>query len=125
MCSFSGARCAPGSSKQESFANKPFSIATLLYLATAGGAAVCGLEKQVGSFAAGKSFDGLLVSVRDEVGNVGIWGLTDNLPHGITVKERSNLLDGWLERFFFCGDDRNIEKVFVQGRFIGGRTFKS
>ncbi|KAF5330752.1 hypothetical protein D9619_005321 [Psilocybe cf. subviscida] len=125
VCSFSGGRRAPDGSKQETFANKPFSIATLLYLATAGGAAVCGLEKQVGSFTPGKSFDALLVSVRDEVGNVGIWGLTDNLPHDITVKERSNFLDGWLERFFFCGDDRNIEKVFVQGRFVGGRTFQA
>lgn len=41
-------------------ANRPLSIATLLYLATLGGAKVCDLDERVGSFAPGKSFDALL-----------------------------------------------------------------
>ena len=40
-----------------------------------------------------------------------------------STKDRKVLLEGWLERFFFCGDDRNIGKVYVQGQFIGGRKF--
>jgi guanine deaminase len=30
-----------------------------------------------------------------------------------------------LERFFFCGDDRNIRRVYVQGRLIGGKDFEA
>jgi len=105
------------------FAGKPLPIATLLYLATMGGAAVCDLEKQIGSLEPGKSFDALLIDVRNETGNPGLWGVSPEDLVGRSIEERRNLLDGWLERFLFCGDDRNIAKVFVQGRLIGGSTF--
>ena len=29
-------------------------------------------------------------------------------------------LDVMLERLLFCGDDRNLRRVYVQGRWIGG-----
>ena len=121
VCAFHD-RESESSSKSE-FANKPLQIPALLYLATQGGAAVCDLERQIGSFAPGKSFDALLVSVREETGNSGIWGLTEATTsvHPTPDKE----LEGRLERFLFCGDDRNIERVYVQGRFIGGRTFRA
>lgn len=118
VCAFHK-RDSESSSKSE-FANKPLQIPALLYLATLGGAAVCDLERQIGSFAPGKSFDALLVSVREETGNSGIWGLTEATGARPTPDKE---LEGWLERFLFCGDDRNIERVYVQGRFIGGRTF--
>jgi guanine deaminase len=108
------------------FASKALRTETLLYLATAGGAAVCGLEKQVGTFAPGKSFDALFVNIRDAAGNPGIWGLADADSHVVgakSIEEKKVILDGWLERFFFCGDDRNIDKVYVQGRLVGGRTY--
>jgi guanine deaminase len=111
----------PESSSKSEFANKPLQIPALLYLATLGGAAVCDLERQIGSFAPGKNFDALLVSVREETGNSGIWGLTEPTSTSPTPDKE---LEGWLERFLFCGDDRNIERVYVQGRFIGGRTFR-
>jgi len=28
-----------------------------------------------------------------------------------------------LERFLFCGDDRNMKKVYVQGNLVGGVDF--
>jgi guanine deaminase len=28
-----------------------------------------------------------------------------------------------LEQFFFTGDDRNISRVYVQGKLIGGTSF--
>lgn len=96
------------------FSNKQLSIATLLYLATLGGAEVCNLEKSVGSFSVGKSFDALVVSVRSEAGNPAIWGF-DSAPRD---------LEGMLEQFFFCGDDRNISRVYVQGKLIGGTAFR-
>ncbi|KIM72672.1 hypothetical protein PILCRDRAFT_15902 [Piloderma croceum F 1598] len=49
--------------------NHKLSVATLVYLATLGGAQVCGLEDDIGSFALGKSFDALLVKVSSEAGN--------------------------------------------------------
>jgi guanine deaminase len=122
------------------FTNRPFSIATLLYLATAGGAAVCNIQEQVGSFEVGKSFDALLVNVGEESWNPGLWGLdglatcrgTAAVDVDIGLEERKNklekerkIMEDWLERFLLGGDDRNIEKVYVQGRFVGGRTFRT
>ncbi|KAJ3511884.1 hypothetical protein NLJ89_g3848 [Agrocybe chaxingu] len=125
VCSFQARDSSTLQPAQQEFANKALSIPTLLYLATAGGAAVCGLENQVGSFAPGKSFDALLVSVREEAGNGGLWGLAGSLSSDVSEDERKKLLEGWLERFLFCGDDRNISRVYVQGRFIGGKAFRS
>ena len=117
------------------FANRPFSIATLLYLATVGGAAVCNIEEHVGSFGPGKSFDALLVNVGGGV-NPALWGMNVLVTsrHGIAdasvngdigLKEKQKVVNGWLESFLHGGDDRNIEKVYVQGRFVGGRKFPS
>ncbi|KAF4614659.1 hypothetical protein D9613_002628 [Agrocybe pediades] len=105
------------------FANKPLPIATLLYLATMGGAAVCGLQNQIGSFAPGKSFDALLVNIREESGNIGIWGLSESEPFQDLDSQRKRL-DNWLEKFLFCGDDRNISRVYVQGNLMGGRSYR-
>jgi guanine deaminase len=94
-----------------------------LYLATLGGADVCNLKKEVGSFAPGKHFDALVVSVRNEAGNPGLWGVDEHdgtYPEGLKAKQA---LEGMLEKFLFCGDDRNISRVYVQGRLIGGRAF--
>ena len=100
-----------------SYANRQLPLATLLYLATLGGARVCGLEDCIGSLAPGKAFDALLVSVRS--GNPGLWDV--DLDEELQVKHaESKELEVWLERFLFTGDDRNIRRVYVQGRWIGG-----
>ena len=79
---------------------------------------MCGLERQVGDFRVGKSFDALVISVRDGAGNPGVWGIqSDN------SSDQKTLLESWLERFLFCGDDRNIRKVYVQGKLVGGNSF--
>ena len=95
------------------------SLATLLHLATLGGAQVCGLEDRIGSFAPGKAFDALVVSVRDDARNPGLWGSDiDRELHVEYPKDKE--LKIWLERFLFTGDDRNIKRVYVQGLWIGG-----
>ena len=77
------------------------------------------MEDRIGSFAPGKAFDALLVSVRSDTGNPGLWGV--DLDEELKVKHaESKELEVWLERFLFTGDDRNIRKVYVQGRWIGG-----
>ncbi|KAI6150706.1 hypothetical protein BKA82DRAFT_4118800 [Pisolithus tinctorius] len=105
---------------------KKFDTAMLLYLATLGGAEVCCLQDRIGSFERGKAFDALLVSVRDDSGNPAIWGYNPgrDLTEEDTPKSAEEMLKEWLERFFFCGDDRNIRQVIVQGAVIGGQEFQ-
>jgi len=103
-------------------ANRKLTVANLLYLATLGGAKVCNLEKRIGSLDEGKAFDALLVSVRDETGNPAVWGYNPHRDsHNSNTLPDEKTLKTWLERFLFCGDDRNIRKVYVQGRLIGGK----
>lgn len=97
------------------FTDQQLSVATLLYLATLGGAQLCCLDHRVGSFAANKSFDAIIVNVGADAGNPALWG---------GLEDGKDILEGMLERFLFCGDDRNISRVYVQGRFIGGKEFK-
>ncbi|KAL0946717.1 hypothetical protein HGRIS_012902 [Hohenbuehelia grisea] len=100
---------ATSTDAQTQFSNKQLSVATLLYLATLGGAHLCNIHNQVGSFKAGKGFDALLVSVQSDTGNLEVWQEKESLPR-------------MLECFFYCGDDRNIRKVWVQGKLVGGAT---
>ena len=91
---------------------KGLSVATLLHMATLGGASLCNLESRIGSFATGKEFDALYVSLI-KGGNPAVWSEPD----------RKETLETMLERFMFCGDDRNIRKVWVRGRLVGGADF--
>lgn len=75
-----------------------------LYLATAGGAAALGLEGVVGHFAVGMEFDALLI-------DCGVAEVFDVL--GDEGSDDPMLL---LERFINNGDDRNIIRVWVQGK---------
>jgi len=94
------------------FEGKQLPVATLVYLATLGGARVCNLDGQIGSFAAGKSFDALLVSTPPPV------GMKEE-----RITNVSQFSDN-LERFLFGGDERNIATVWVQGRTIGGTRYR-
>ncbi|KAG1891362.1 hypothetical protein F4604DRAFT_1567654 [Suillus subluteus] len=118
--------CECDEKKPGRFTNQKLSIAALLYLATLGGAGVCCLQDRIGSFEQKKAFDALLVSVReDDTGNPAVWGYNPgrDLTQGVTAQNADKSLIEWLERFLFCGDDRNIKKVIVQGRTIGGRDY--
>jgi guanine deaminase len=99
------------------YANHLLPIATLLYLATLGGADLCDMKETLGSFARGKSFDALLVSTHTPKSGPSLW-VPDDLGAG------KHALCELFERFLFCGDDRNISKVWVQGKFVGGRLWK-
>jgi guanine deaminase len=81
----------------------------ILYLATMGGAEVCGLKDKVGNFVVGKEFDGLLIDPAAEGGNVDIF------------EEDKEDWDRVLSKWAFNGDDRNIRKVWVQGRLVAGQ----
>ncbi len=111
---------APTGSLPESiYEGHQLPLTALLYLATLGGAQVCGLEDLIGSFAPGKAFDALVVSVNDGAGNPGLWGADADKELHVEFPEDKEI-EVWLERFLFTGDDRNIKRVYVQGRWIGG-----
>ncbi|THH30367.1 hypothetical protein EUX98_g3820 [Antrodiella citrinella] len=107
------------------FANRHLPVSTLLYLATLGGAEVCNLQEKVGSLEVGKEFDALVVSVREDSGNPNLWGVDlDQELAGSGSETDKSELEGMLERFLFCGDDRNIRRVYVRGQLIGGKEFR-
>ena len=101
------------------FTNRPLGIPTLLYLATVGGAELCCLQDKIGRLKAGMNFDALVASVRPDSGNQKIWSVIEDFERAPDAKT----LEACLERFLFGGDERNIEKVFVQGKLIGGRSY--
>lgn len=103
--------------KAGKYAKRLLPLSTLLYLATLGGADLCDMQDTLGSFAHGKSFDALLVTTRAPESGPSLW-VPDNLGVG------KHALRELFERFLFCGDDRNISKVWVQGKFVGGRLWK-
>jgi len=113
---------SPSPSPHGKFASKQLPISALLYLATLGGAEVCGLDQAVGSLVEGKSFDALIVSVRNDAGNPSLWGADFDIGDGRSEEDK---LKVYLERFLFTGDDRNIRRVYVQGKLVGGTEFRT
>lgn len=91
-------------------------------MSTLGGAQLCNLDESIGSLVQGKEFDAVLVSVRPESGNPGIWAnlASDKEPVGMPL----DTLEALLEKYFFCGDDRNVRRVWVRGRTVGGAESK-
>ncbi|KZT71294.1 Metallo-dependent hydrolase [Daedalea quercina L-15889] len=124
-----------GHDSRKSFTGHQLPVATLLHLATHGGAEVCGLGGRVGQLEPGRAFDALVVSIRTDAGNPAVWGadLDAEMRVGASGGERGREggrgktekeeLEGMLERFLFGGDDRNIRRVYVQGRLIGGKEY--
>jgi guanine deaminase len=77
------------------------------YLATLGGARVCGLDKEIGNFGIGRQFDAIIVdTISKEIGGVA------------TIIELDDSLPVIFEKFLMSGDDRNLIEVFVRGRSI-------
>jgi len=111
---------------------------------------VCNLDDKVGSLEVGKAFDAIVVDIRNTRAlssspasphNLNIWGVGDDEDLGLETRRRKDdagvangdarvdtevderlkeELDAMLERLLFCGDDRNLRRVYVQGRWIGG-----
>jgi len=79
-------------------------VPELFYLATMGGARVMGLEAAIGSFAVGKEFDAILVNTAVENSPL------DAFDH--------DTVESMFEKYLFLGDDRNNERVYVQGKEV-------
>jgi guanine deaminase len=87
--------------------DEPLSLAEGFYLATMGGAQVCGLEDKIGSFAVGKEFDALEIHTVD-LEQRGVMSPVEEDDSTFVI----------FEKFLMTGDDRNIAKVYVQGRSV-------
>ncbi|KAI9501565.1 amidohydrolase family protein [Coemansia spiralis] len=94
----------------------PLEFSELIFLATQGGAQVMGMRDNLGSLEAGKLFDAIVVDLDVPRSPVPSSTFT---PAVIAFGEGS--VDAWrlrLEQFVFLADDRNIARVFVNGRLI-------
>ncbi|WQF78946.1 Putative metal-dependent hydrolase, composite domain superfamily, guanine deaminase [Colletotrichum destructivum] len=87
--------------------DKALSLDEVFYLSTLGGASVCCLEDKIGNFAVGKEFDAIWVTCPlDETFGV------------MTVREETDNVRTLFEKFLMTGDDRNIARVYVQGKLV-------
>ncbi|CAO1618991.1 unnamed protein product [Jaminaea pallidilutea] len=110
----------------EDFTQKPLSPATLLWLATVGGAQVATIDDRTGSLEVGKEFDALHVRMDVEPGYSG--GACSGYAYSgnpSAYVEEGESLEALVEKFLFTGDDRNIANVWVRSRLIGGVDFRN
>lgn len=92
-------------------ADKALSLEEVFYLATVGGARVCGLEGRVGSFEVGKEFDAVWVTTAAAGG----------ARSAMTPREEGDGLRRLFEKFVMTGDDRNMLHVYVRGKRVAGQ----
>ncbi|KAL1610345.1 hypothetical protein SLS60_002011 [Paraconiothyrium brasiliense] len=95
------------------------STAEALYLATRGGAAVVGLEDQVGGFEVGKQFDAQMIqlgSVPEEGDREGAFG--EEGAGGPVDLFGFESAEEKVEKWVYSGDDRNCVAVWVRGRLV-------
>ncbi|KAK5123130.1 hypothetical protein LTR85_003328 [Meristemomyces frigidus] len=85
---------------------KTLSVTEVFHLATLGGAKVCCLDDKIGSFAVGKDFDALRISMLPETGGAS------------SMVEDEDGVEVMFEKFVMTGDDRNIASVYVRGRSV-------
>ncbi|KAI0008928.1 guanine deaminase [Xylariaceae sp. FL0662B] len=94
------------------------SVEEVLYLATRGSAEVVGLGSKVGGFEVGMEWDAQLIGL----------GMVGETADQVDYKDDGNVdifgWESWEERvakWLFNGDDRNVKKVWVQGRLVHER----
>lgn len=97
----------------ENMKYEPIDYKQAVFLATLGGAQAMALDKKIGNFMIGKSFDALLIDTY--AGAVDKFDLPKVLTQNTSAEENFQKL---LEKFIYVGDDRNILKVFVNGREV-------
>lgn len=73
----------------------------VFHMATLGGATALAIDNQIGNFEIGKEFDALVVDINVNDGPLNIF--------------QNNTLEEQLQKFIYCGDDRNIVEVYVRG----------
>lgn len=98
----------------DSGGRESLSVEEGLYLATRGGAEVVDMSAEIGGFEIGMRFDAQLVGLGGDVGASGEKGGGNVDVFG---------WESWTERihkWVWCGDDRNVRAVWVNGRLVHG-----
>ncbi|KAJ1720528.1 hypothetical protein LPJ53_004847 [Coemansia erecta] len=93
----------------------PLDAGEVLFLATQGGADVMGMGAELGSLDAAKLFDALVVDLAADRSPV------PSVQRTPAVACLHDAEDAWhvrLEQFVFLADDRNIARVYVDGRLV-------
>lgn len=98
---------------EENSKYEPLNYKQALFLATLGGAQTMALDDKIGNFLVGKSFDALVIDAY--AGAVDKFELPKVLTENSTPENEFQKL---LQKFIYTGDDRNIVKVFVDGKEI-------
>ncbi|KAF6327359.1 guanine deaminase [Rhinolophus ferrumequinum] len=87
---------------------KSLTLKEVFRLATLGGSQALGLDKEIGNFEVGKEFDALLINPKASDSPI-------DLFYGDLVGDISETI---IQKFFYLGDDRNIEEVYVGGKQV-------
>lgn len=94
------------------------SVKDVLYLATMGGAKVMDITDKVGTFAIGKKFDAQLIDIKSSGSNIDIFDFQWPKWGKINAKQSDINFDNLICKWLFNGDDRNILRVYVNGRLV-------
>ncbi|XP_044264238.1 guanine deaminase [Tribolium madens] len=84
--------------------NKKLTYVDAFYMATLGGAKALALDSEIGNFEVTKSFDAIIVDLNVEHASADL--LSKCTPQEL------------LQKLVFLGDDRNVIKVFVNGKIV-------
>ncbi|XP_043831042.1 guanine deaminase isoform X1 [Dromiciops gliroides] len=87
---------------------KSLTLKEVFRLATLGGSQVLGLDDVIGNFEVGKEFDALLINPKASDSPI-------DLFYGDLTGELSEAV---IQKFFYLGDDRNIDEVYVSGKQV-------
>ncbi|KAM6182658.1 guanine deaminase [Erethizon dorsatum] len=87
---------------------KSLTLKEVFRLATLGGSQALGLANEIGNFEVGKEFDALLINPKASDSPI-------DLFYGDFASDAS---DAIIQKFFYLGDDRNIEEVYVGGKQV-------
>ncbi|ETN39767.1 guanine deaminase [Cyphellophora europaea CBS 101466] len=101
---------------------KSLSLDEVFYLATLGGAKVCGLGEKIGSFEVGKELDAMIVRPNlvlgeDSEGKEQVLRDDDGVMTPVEVGD--DIRTVW-EKWLVSGNDKNIAEVYVKGRRVKG-----
>lgn len=98
---------------------EPLSWEEALYLATRGGAAVVDMADQIGGFEEGMFWDTQLIDLGPLI--------DENSDTNVSFDAGNVDIFGWesweekIEKWMWCGDDRNVKKVWVNGKLVHQR----
>lgn len=113
---------------------KKLSMEECLYLATGGGAKCLGLGSKIGRFDVGMEWDAQMIKLEDfstdvneDDSDVSDAELKSTITH--STKEDKGPVELWgtekwadkVAKWLYCGDDRNMKKVWVKGRLVHER----